>query len=175
MGNPYRAFPDATPVDVIRGVSSDVRSLRVRLRAALHREQLTRLLAEGADPAASEELALRARQLTGKRDRRTLAGSLRSAIAEAHDPPMVRARAIINRRATLDAEAAIMEMIDRLGSPIAVRPQGMALLMRILTNADGSSPLYNASEPGTLRRVIQSATAALDVQPAQSHEFALAA
>ena len=68
-----------------------------------------------------------------------------------------------------------MEMIKRLGSPIPVQPQGVALLTRILTNADGSSPLYNASEPGTLRRTIRGATAALDAQPARSHEFALAA
>jgi len=48
------------------------------------------------------------------------------------------------------------------------------LLMRILTNVDGNSPLYNASEPGTLRRMIRGATAALDAQPARSHEFVLA-
>jgi hypothetical protein len=68
-----------------------------------------------------------------------------------------------------------MEMIERLGGPIPVQPQGVALLTRLLTNADGSSPLYNPSEPGALRRVIRGATAALDAQPARSHEFALAA
>jgi len=100
--------------------------------------------------------------------------SLRGVIAEAHGRRMTHARAIIDRRAALDAEAAIMEMIERLGGPSPVQPQGMALLTRILTNADGSSPLYNASEPGTLRRMVRSATAALDVHAAPSHEFALA-
>ena len=65
-------------------------------------------------------------------------------------------------------------MIERLGSPSPVQPQGMAFHTRILTNADGNSPLYNASEPGTLRRMIRSAAAVLDAQPARSHEFVLA-
>ena len=101
--------------------------------------------------------------------------SLGGVIAEAHRPRVIHARAMIDRRAALDAEAAIMEMIERLRGPSPVQPQGVALLLRILTNANGSSPLYNASEPGTLRRMIRSATAALNAQPARSHEFALAA
>ena len=176
MGQPYRGWPDtasneSTP-DGARG--SRARSLGVRLRATVHHENLTRALAEGGDPKASDELALRARQLTSERNRRMLERSLRGVIAEAHGRRMTHARAIIDRRAALDAEAAIMEMIERLGGPSPVQPQGMALLTRILTNADGSSPLYNASEPGTLRRMIRSATAALDVHAAPSHEFALA-
>ena len=176
MGQPYRGWPDQTPAqprrDGARG--SHARSLRVHLRATVQRERLTQALAEGADPNASRELALRGQQLTGARNRRMLAHSLRALIAEAHRPRRMQARAIIDRRAALDAEGAITEMIERLDSPIGVQPQGMALLTRILTNADGNSPLYNASEPGTLRRMIRSATAALDAQPARSHEFALA-
>jgi hypothetical protein len=154
---------------------SRARSLRVRLQATIHREKLTRALAEGGDTNACDELALRARQLTSERNRRMLERSLRGVLAEAHRPRAIHARAMIDRRAALDAEAAIMEMIERLRGPIPVQPQGVALLTRILTNADGSSPLYNASEPGTLRRMIRSATAAINAQPARSHEFALAA
>ena len=176
MGQPYRGWPDTAPNESTpygaRG--SRARSLGVRLRATVHHENLTRALAEGGDPKASDELALRARQLTSERNRRMLERSLRGVIAEAHGRRMTHARAIIDRRAALDAEAAIMEMIERLGGPSPVQPQGMALLTRILTNADGSSPLYNASEPGTLRRMVRSATAALDVHAAPSHEFALA-
>ena len=176
MGQPYRGWPDTAPNESTpegaRG--SRARSLGTQLRATVHREKLTRALAEGADPKASAELALRARQLTSERNRRMLERSLRGVIAEAHGRRMTHARAIIDRRAALDAEAAIMEMIERLGGPSPVQPQGMALLTRILTNADGSSPLYNASEPGTLRRMVRSATAALDVHAAPSHEFALA-
>ena len=104
-----------------------------------------------------------------------LAGSLRRTIAEARRPARTRSAVpFIDRGAVLDAEAAIAEMIERLLAPRPVEAQGMAMLERIVTNADGS-PLYNASERGTLRRMIRSATAALDAQPAQSHQFALAA
>lgn len=173
-GNPYRTFPDATSADLIGEVRSCLSSLRVRLHTAIHRGKLTRALAEGADPRTTDELALRARQLTCERNRRMLARSLRTVITEAHEQPMTRARAIIDRRAALDAEAAIIEMIERLGSSSPVQPEGMALLVRLLTNAD-NSPLYNGCEPLTLRRAIRSATAALDAQPARSHEFELAA
>jgi len=88
-------FPDATPAGLIGEVRSGMRSLRVRLHTAVHDGELTRALAEGADPKASDELALRARRLTGEHNRRMLARSLRGVIAEAHDPPVLRARAII--------------------------------------------------------------------------------
>jgi hypothetical protein len=73
----------------------------------------------------------------------------------------------------LNAEAAIVEMIERLVGPLPVEVRGMALLERILTNADCGSPLYNLSQPGTLHGTIRSAIAALDAQPSHSHEFAL--
>ena len=81
---------------------------------------------------------------------------------------------IIDRRAVLDAEPAIAEMIERLLGPRPVQAAGMAMVERILTNAD-RSPLYNPSEPGALRQTIRVATVALDRQSAGSHEFALAA
>jgi hypothetical protein len=65
-------------------------------------------------------------------------------------------------------------MIERLRSPEPVRAQGMALADRILTNADGS-PLYNASETGTLRLEIRDAAAALEADPAWSHQLPIAA
>ena len=58
--------------------------------------------------------------------------------------------------------------------PQLVQAQGMALAERILTNADGS-PLYNASEPGTLRREMRGAAAALETDDAQSHQLPIAA
>jgi hypothetical protein len=172
MGNTYRAFPDA---DLIRGTTSDAHSLRTRLRTAVHRAALTCALAEGADPAGTDELALRARQLTGKRTRRMLARTLRRTVAEARRPARTRSAVpIIDRGAVLEAEAAIEEMVERLLAPQSVQAQGMALLERIVTNADGISPLYVGSARGELRRVVTSATAALDARPTHSHEFPLA-
>lgn len=166
---PYSAPPDSTTSD------ARANSLRLRMRTAVHRAGLTHALAAGADPDTNDELALRARQLTSQRNRRALARSLERTVAEAHQPPMTRARvvSIIDRAAVLDAEDAIAEMITRLRGSGPVRPQGLAMLERILTNAD-RSPLYNRAEPGALRRAICAATAALDARPSQSHEFVLA-
>ena len=171
IGNPYRAFSDT---DAIHGATSGVHSLRIQFRTAVHRATLTRALAEGADPGANDELALRARQLTSRRTRRVLARTLRRTIADARRPARARSAVpIFDRCAVLDAQTAIAEVIERLLSPRPVQPQGMALLERIITNADGSSLLYNAGGPGALRRVIRGATAALDPHLAQSHEFTL--
>ena len=68
---------------------------------------------------------------------------------------------LIRRGAVLDAQGAIGTMIERLDSPRPVCAEGMAMVEQIITNAD-CSPLYNASEPRTLRRQILVATQALD-------------
>jgi len=177
MVDPYGARPFTTPLDAVPDHGSDRRpnSLRLRLRTSVHRAKLTRALAEGADPGASDELALRARQLTSERNRKTFAHSLRRSLAEAHRPARTRGVvSIIDRRAVLDAEPAIAEMVERLLGPRPVQAAGMAMVERILTNAD-RSPLYNSSERGALRQTILVATVALDSRPAGSHAFTLAA
>jgi len=175
--DPYSARPYTTRLDSSPYDGSDGRanSLRLRLRTAVHRTKLTRALAEGVDPSADDELALRARQLTSDRSRKALARSLRRTIAEAHLPASTRARvSIIDRGAVLDAEAAIAGMIEPLLSPLPVQAEGVAMLERILANVD-RSPLYNRSERGALRQMIRDATAALDRWPSRLHEFPLAA
>ena len=178
IANPHGARPYTTPPDLTPDAASHryANSLGVRVRTALHRVKLTRALAEGADPRSSDELALRARQLTSARHRTTLASGLRRVIAETHHPARTRGSVtLVDRRAVLDAESVIAEMIERLLALRAVESEGMAMIERLLTNADGSSPLYTASEPGTLRRTILVATAALERQPSRSREAWLAA
>ncbi len=168
-GNSYRAFPDT---DLVRCVTSGVHSLRLHFRTAVHRATLTRSLADGADPTGNGELALRTRQLTSERTRTMLARTLRWSIADARRPARTRSAVpIIDRPAVLDAQAAIAEMIERLLSARPVQAQGMALLERIITNAEGGSPLYNSSQSGALRRTVSGATAALDAQSAHLHEL----
>jgi hypothetical protein len=168
---PAIADPYAAQDGVVRSAGRTQR-LRVRLHATLHRGELTRALAEGADPTTSDELALRAEQLTSARSRRSLARALRRTLDEAHRPPLARSRVVIIRRgAVLGAEAAIRSMIDRLGSAEPLRAQGMAMAERILTNADGS-PLYNPAGPGALEREISVAAEAMSpADRSQSHEF----
>jgi hypothetical protein len=169
---PTIADPYTTrPVGEFTDTSNRSRPLRVRVRCALQRQELTRELAEGIDPGASEQHALRAAQLTSERNRTTFAQTLRRAVAEAHRPPIGRSPAvIIRRRAVVDAEDTIRTTIERLSSGAPVRAQGMAMLERILTNAD-NSPLYNSSAPGALAHEITVATDAMEPSLSGSHEF----
>jgi hypothetical protein len=149
---PYVTPLDSSPQDGFRGRGT---VLRLRLRAAVHRTKLTRALAEGVDPDAGDELALRARQLTSERARKAFAHTLRRTIAEAHLPASTRARvSIIDGGAVRDAEDAIAGLIERLLSPLPVRAQGVALLERILTNADGVRSTSGASPARFGRRSV---------------------
>jgi hypothetical protein len=174
IANPHRGRPYDVPSDDFRRADSGTgpaRSVSLRIRTAARRSELTRALAEGADPSARPELELRAARLTSRRNRNTLARTMRRIVAEARQPAISRSRVvIIGRGAVLDAEDAITAMVERLRSSEPVLPKGIALAERIITNGD-QSPLYNASEPGALRRLIADATAAMDPAPAQSHEF----
>ena len=110
-------------------------SLVVRIRTAAQRCDLTRSLAQGADPSARPELALRAAQLTSRRSRKVLARTLRRTVVEAREPMMTRSRVVIIRRgAVLEAENAITVLIWILISPAPVRAEGMAIAERIITN-----------------------------------------
>ncbi len=175
IADPYRDRPYTSFGTSRDDNPDDSHSLRLRLRTARRRAELTRELAEGMNPSTRPELALRAAQLTGDRNRRAIARSLRRTISEAHKPPMTRSRMVlIQRAAVIDAESAINAMVERLRSPEPVQAQGMALAERILTNADGS-PLYNASEPGTLHDEMRGAAAALEADAPQSHQLPIAA
>jgi hypothetical protein len=173
LGKPRGERP-SSPTESVGRCARRPNSAWVRLRVAVHRGDLTRALAEGTDPSATYELALCARRLTSERHRRALARSLRLTIAGAHKPAITRTQiVIINRGAVLEAEDALAELIERLGSPNPVQARGMAILERILTNAD-RSPLYNSCGPGALRRMVCAAAAAMDAPSGSSHEFELA-
>lgn len=176
FANPQNRLPYDAPSDDGRPRGARAgrsHSLLVRTRVGIQRDELTRALAEGADPGSRPELALRAAQLTGKRSRRAFARTLRRTVAEAHQPALTRASVVIIRRGeVLNAESEIAAMIERLESSEPVRPEGMAIAERLLTNAE-RSPLYNPAEPGTLRQRVLAATAAMGPGPAQSHEFAI--
>jgi hypothetical protein len=151
-------------------------SLSLRVRARRHRSALTGVLAQGADPSASDELAFVATKLVSPRRRRMLARSLRRTIREADDPTTALTSTVtIDRRGIRDAEGAIVALIGRLDSPRPVQAKGMAMVERLLTNTDDESPLYSPAVPGTVRRAVETATAALDPEPSQTHEFSIGA
>jgi hypothetical protein len=145
-----------------RGARGDAPSIALRLQLAARRAALTEELSEGADPASSALLALRARQLTSYRERAALARTLERTAEDARRP-YVRLLGVvpIRRRAVIEADEPLRVMIERLRDSRPVAAEGMALINRIIT--DGSwSPLYNATAPGALRRLTVLATAALD-------------
>ena len=87
---------------------------------------------------------------------------------------MTRARMALSSAALQSDAKAVSAMIERLHSP-KVQTQGMALVGNgYLTNAYGS-PLYNDGEAGMLHREMRVATAALEVDRAQSNESPIAA
>lgn len=137
-------------------------SLTLRGHVAAHRRSLTRELSEGADPASSPTLALRAEQLTSERKRRALGRSLRRAVHEAlHPVPRRVGFALVRRSALIDATDAIDVLVKRLHSPEPIAPEGAALIERMLS--DGAwSPLYSTAPAGALRRLVVLATAALE-------------
>jgi hypothetical protein len=137
-------------------------SIELRIRVAARRVALTQELADGADPSASRELALRARQLTGPGERRSLARTLQRTIEDARRPALGRVAVLpIRRRAVIEAEEPLRMMIERLRDPGPVNAEGMALIHRMITDGT-SSPLYIATAPGALRRLTVLATAALE-------------
>jgi hypothetical protein len=150
-------------------------SLRLRVRVAARRDRLNRELADNADPHSSPELALRASQLTSDRRRKQLARTLSGFVEDANHPRLTRPPVVtINRAAVRDAEDAIITMITRLDDAEPVDPRGMAIAERIITDG-ADSPLYRYGQPGALRALVLTATAALDSSPAASHEWPLAA
>jgi hypothetical protein len=176
--NPSSRFPSHRAASDDRLARSDRAwspSIAVRIRTAAQRGDLTRALAQGADAGVRAELTLRAAQLTSRRNRKAIAGALRRALIEAHNPPLARSRVvIIQRAAVLDAQVAVDALIARLVGPTPVRPQGMAIAEELLTNAGGSSPFYNPAPRGALLRAIGDAARTLEPVPRQSHEFPLA-
>lgn len=129
-------------------------------RVWLRRGSLDRSLAAGADPAASPELARRARQLTSLRFRRGLASCIRNLIDAAEEPPRGLSSAVPLQRHQILAERELLfELAADLDGPGDLKPRGIALVERLLTHGD--SPVYMSSPEGTLREGLRQARAAL--------------
>jgi hypothetical protein len=135
-------------------------SLTLRLRVRLHRLELTRRLAEEADPFASPELALRARQLTAPREVRGCVKGLERVLREAAARSRgLTAQAPLQREAIVAARPFLLNLRQRLRMTENPRPAGVAQAVLLLT--DGCGPLYAPSYPGTLASLAYWAAKAL--------------
>jgi hypothetical protein len=137
-------------------------TLGLRMRVLLRKNRLDRMLAEGADPAQSAELALRAAQLTSDAHRRSLADGFDEvlSIAEGHGPHRRCAAPPIAHHDVRASRAALLQLSRALRYDPAVRPSGVARAKRLLT--DGNGPLYVESADDALWHALRGATAALD-------------
>jgi hypothetical protein len=117
-------------------------------------------LAEGASPANSPELSLRAQQLSSHRSRHALSGTLMAAVEAARrSPPPTSARSAIAvaevRAAAEPLQSLAHELVALDDPPI----RGVALASFLV--CEPTSPLYNRRSPVTLRELAQRARSAL--------------
>ena len=137
-------------------------TLRARLRASWSAAELDEALASGADPLASDELALRASQLVEPARRVKLADSLElvvRVVARGEASPLP-GPTILRREPIARNRAALLHLIRRLRSDGLHCLPGLAMADRLVRFGD--SPLYMALGPVELRRQIDDILAALE-------------
>ncbi len=170
FANPYRTLLDEarheahhdTPRHDRRDRDRDAApAARARAVASMRRLALDRRLAEGAAIADDPALTARAWQITRLAARRRLASSLVGLLREVDRPMRARGAIVPICRAEVDvARDEIVLLAERLRDPRPVRPRGVALVRRLLT--DGCGPLYVASPNDELWRQLRRAMTALD-------------
>jgi hypothetical protein len=138
-------------------------SLGLRARVWLKNLELDAALAGGANPAQSDELALRAKQLAEPRRRRELAKAVTHLIAIAdrnNRAAIVTPYPPFRPRQVQANRSLLLELAERLRGqrPHAVRGLAMTSLML----EDGRGPLTTDSNPATLERAVRACLSALD-------------
>jgi hypothetical protein len=128
-------------------------TLGLRLRVHLHRGRLDRQLADGLDPGAFRDRALRAAQLAGMPTRRQVARSLRRVVEHAERPTALLGAAVpVCRRSVLPWREALLGLAERLEQPVALDPRGVARALVLLT--DGGGPFYDARAQRTMSEAV---------------------
>jgi hypothetical protein len=142
-----------------RGIDAR-RELRTRVWGRLRRGRLDRLLVAGEAPWASRDLSWRAAELTSPDERRAIADQIDRLVDDAMGPPRPRGAAVpLDREGLRSCRHLLLELTDDLRRAELVRPQGVALLRRLLR--DGGSPLYAPGETHALQIALIRARAAL--------------
>jgi hypothetical protein len=129
-------------------------SIGIRARVRVRRQRLDALLAGGAEPTESPELALRAQQLCSPEARRMIAGSLRRAVGDARENRIHLISSVIpvyspgvNRWSE-----GLIGLAEALERATPVEPCGVARALQLIT--DGSGPLFHPSAAPVLGRYI---------------------
>ena len=131
----------------------------LRMRVWAGALALDRRLAEGASPANSPELELRARQLLGARSRRALSGALTTAVDVARQPKRGPGAVPLATTGIRDAAGLVRALAGDLTSISDPPVRGVALASFLV--CDPMSPLYNRHSRVTVAEIAGRARAAL--------------
>ena len=138
-------------------------SVALRARVRWNAAQLDAALADGADPAASKSLALRAQQLADPRHRATIARSIDRLLELAErgaTPQLSLTRAPFQPDRVEHSRPQLMELADRLEAVDSPPVKGLA--MATLLVEDGTAALYAHEPSDPLRPAVEAILAALD-------------
>ena len=148
-------------------------SLAVRIRTRLGRAELDSELAQGAEPASSAELALRAEQLSSLAERARIANALVESLGDARRGEPMTLRLRPQREVVRDAADDILALVLRLRDDRPVGIPGVAAAARLVD--DRRSPMYR-DDACDLHDAVRSAQVAIDGTREPAGEFeALAA
>jgi hypothetical protein len=128
-----------------------------RVAARLRSRPLDRALIDGADPAASPQLAARAAQLTAPPARRAVADALER-LTSAPDSGR-RWAAMPHRRAVAANAPEMCELASLLRTPVPLYARGIAMLRSLVT--DGAGPAYTDKVGQDLALALDDARAAI--------------
>jgi hypothetical protein len=129
------------------------------LAASLQSQKLDLALAAGRPPESSRALALRARRLTSRHRRLTMAKALRRIVRDAKTGPSGSLMRISLSARAADAADVLTGLADALTRPSPVSASGAAQAWILLT--DGTGPLYDRRSPESLRRRAAAAESSL--------------
>src|SRR5262245_22409125 len=138
--------------------------LLLRARTRLLRHRLDNLIARAVERPGDDALALREAELSGERERGRAADRIEGVVEAAQRPLRPSAAVPIDRKAIAIAGPALADLAGALRSDGPVEPRGVALTLRLLT--DACSPVYlPPGNPDTdreeLRREVRRAIVAL--------------
>jgi hypothetical protein len=138
-----------------------LRSARAIRKRTVLRRFADEQLVSGTSPTSSPLMVWRASELVSTWNRRVLARSLRSIVAEAGEP-RVRTSSPVNRRGVgphLDLVRALALRVGTLEEP--ANPRGMALVEQLI--CDGFGSLYVRDKAGLLRGDLECCLSALEL------------